>query len=315
MPRDDGLNLDLNLLRVFLAVVEAGGVTKAAARLYVTQPAVSAALRRLTDAVGAPLFVRRGRGLALSARGARLAAEVKPLLGALVTATLSPPAFDPRTSERTLRLGLSDSMEAWLAPQLISGLLREAPGMRLVVLPVQFRVVGEALGSGAVDAAVTVADELPRGVRRQALYRGTFVCLYDPRARGAPRRMTADAYFSRPHLVVSYNGDLRGIVEDALGRERDVRCSVSSFWSVGAIVDGTPLVATVPRFVAERIVRERPHLRMAKLPLAHVGAPIELLWPASLDDDPACRYLRERIVESLKGSGSSARAAAGGSRR
>ncbi|MET0402976.1 MAG: LysR family transcriptional regulator, partial [Cystobacter sp.] len=79
-------NLDLNLLRVFVVVAEAGSVTEAAQRLYLTQPAVSAALRRLASTVGAPLFVRSGRGLALTTRGQTLLATAKPHLQALVEA-------------------------------------------------------------------------------------------------------------------------------------------------------------------------------------------------------------------------------------
>src|SRR5436190_135650 len=162
-------NLDLNLLRVLVTVAETGSVTQAAARLYLTQPAVSAALRRLTGAVGAPLFVRQGRGLVLGSRGARLQAAIRPHLQALVDAALSPAEFDPRTSERTLRLGLSDATEVWLLPALLRVLGAEAPRMRVVALPVQFRTVADALTAGAVDAAVTVADELPAGIRRRAL--------------------------------------------------------------------------------------------------------------------------------------------------
>src|SRR5512147_1871617 len=96
-----GRDLDLNLLRVFVVVAEAGSVTGAAARLYLTQPAVSAALRRLTEAVGAPLFVRAGRGLALTARGRRMFAAARPHLAALLEAAFEPAKFDPRTSDRT----------------------------------------------------------------------------------------------------------------------------------------------------------------------------------------------------------------------
>src|SRR6476469_4380365 len=94
-----GRNLDLNLLRVFVVVAEAGSVTAAASKLYLTQPAISAALRRLTEAVGAPLFARQGRGVALTARGAKLLAEARPHLALLVEAALSPPAFDPKVSD------------------------------------------------------------------------------------------------------------------------------------------------------------------------------------------------------------------------
>lgn len=112
---------------MFAVVAECGSVTEAASRLYLTQPAVSAALRRLTTTVGAPLFVRQGRGLALTSRGERLRTSLHPHLGALVEAALSPAEFDPKTSERTLRLGLSDSAEVWLLPPLLRVLEREAP--------------------------------------------------------------------------------------------------------------------------------------------------------------------------------------------
>src|SRR5690349_13821813 len=101
-----GRDLDLNLLRVFVVVAEAGSVTAGAGRLYLTQPAVSAALKRLTSAVGAPLFVRSGRRLALTSRGQRLLAAARPHLDALVEAALSPAVFDPKLSQRTVRIGL-----------------------------------------------------------------------------------------------------------------------------------------------------------------------------------------------------------------
>src|SRR5690349_18146433 len=111
-----GRDLDLNLLRVFAVVAETGSVTAAASRLYLTQPAVSAALRRLSATVGVPLFVRSGRGIRLTSRGEGLRARLTPHLTALVEAALTPAEFDPKTSERTLRLGLADSAEIWLLP-------------------------------------------------------------------------------------------------------------------------------------------------------------------------------------------------------
>jgi LysR family transcriptional activator of mexEF-oprN operon len=152
MQSNYGRDLDLNLLRVLAVVADEGSVTAAASRLYLTQPAVSAALKRLAIAVGAPLFVRQGRGVALTARGERLVARVRPSLEALVDAALSPPSFDPRTSDRTVRIGVSDGAEPWLLPRLLRCLEREAPRMRIVVVPVQFRTLGEALSARRVDS-------------------------------------------------------------------------------------------------------------------------------------------------------------------
>jgi LysR family transcriptional activator of mexEF-oprN operon len=254
------------------------------------------------------LFLWWGRGLALAARGARLHAAIRPHLQALVEAALAPEAFNPRTSDRVLRLGLSDAAESWLLPALLRALAAEAPRLRLIAVPVQFRTVGDAFARGAVDAAVTVADELPAGVARQVLHRGSFACVFDPRYARLGRRPTAARYYAQEHVVVSYNGDLRGLIEDALPRPRRVRCAVASFASVGAIVEGSALVATVPAITAAALVRARPRLRAAPLPLPLPAAPLELLWPAAAADDPAAAYLRAQIARVVAASAGAAAA-------
>ena len=306
MNESYGRDLDLNLLRVFVVVANTGSVTQAAAQLYLTQPAVSAAMRRLARAVGTPLFARAGRGLVLTQRGERLLAAADPHLTALVEAALSPSHFDPLTSERTVRIGLSDAMEGWLLPKLLRTFQSAAPRMRVIALPVQFRTIQDALTSRAVECAVTVADELPTTIRRRALVHGGFVCLYDPRTLRLSRRLTEQAYFACEHVIVSYNGDLRGVVEDALHKQRDVRVSVSSFSHLGEIVRGSKLLATIPELVARRTRELYPELKIVPTPFAMAGAPIELLWPAALDDDPAARFVREQVA-GLMVSASSAK--------
>ncbi|WP_375770016.1 LysR family transcriptional regulator [Archangium gephyra] len=293
-------DLDLNLLRVFVVVAEAGSVTEAASRLYLTQPAVSAALRRLTSTVGAPLFVRAGRGLALTTRGKRLFASARPHLQALVEAAVSPTTFDAKTSERTVRFGLSDANETWLLPPLLRLLAEEAPRMKLIVVPVQFRTIAEALSSSAVDLAVTVADELPAGTQRLELFTGGFVCLYDPRHTRLGKTLTLERYLAHEHVIVSYNGDLRGIVEDMLGVQRRVRVSVPTFHSIGALVEGSALLATVPAVVARELTSLRPSLRTATLPMALGSAPMELLWRSTVEDDEAIRFMRGLVVRVAK---------------
>jgi LysR family transcriptional regulator, mexEF-oprN operon transcriptional activator len=296
MNENHGRDLDLNLLRVFTVIAESQSVTAAAAQLYLPPSAINAALRRLTSAVGAPLFARQGRGLILTSRGRQMLAGVQPHLSPLIAAALAPPELDLRTSERTFRLGLSDAAEVWLLPPLLGLLRQEAPLMRVIAVPVQFRNVAAVLGAGGVDAAVTVADDLPAGIRRQALFWGGFVCLFDRRHVRFAGRLREKDYFARDHVVVSYNGDLRGIVEDLLHKQRRVRCSVSSFANLGALLDGTALLATVPALVARQIQALRPHLRACALPFSLPGSSMELLWPAALDDDQACGFLRERIA-------------------
>lgn len=293
-----GRDLDLNLLRVFVVVADSGSVTQAASQLYLTQPAISAALRRLTSAIGTPLFARQGRGLSLTNRGEELLSHVRPHLSAIIDATLSPAKFDPKTSDRTMRLGLSDSNEQWLLPQLLRMLAHEAPHMRIISLPVQFRTVGEALLTRRIDAAVTVADELPKTIKRKALLKGTFTCLFDPRFARFKKTLTEAIYFAHDHVIVSYNGDLRGVIEDTFHRTRSVRCSVSTFSNLGSIVEGSALLATVPEVVAASILKTHPHLRTTALPFKlHGGTAMEILWHTAVDNDDAGRFLRSKVIE------------------
>ncbi len=288
-------DLDLNLLRVFVVVAEEGSVTRAASRLYLTQPAVSAALRRLGDAVGAPLLVRSGRGVALTARGERLLADARPHLLALIDAATAADGFDPATSDRTMVLGLSDGAEGWLLGPLLRRLAIEAPLMTILVRAVQFRTVGDALAT--VDMAISVADELPADIRRREVFHGSFVCLVDPRHVRCD--LTLDAYLEQEHVIVSYNGDMRGVVEDFFGLQRRVRVSVPTFHAIGALVDGSALVATVPERIAREILDLRPHLRTVPVPLPLTGTPVELLWRAAVDDDAAGRWLRDVVTDLL----------------
>ncbi|HEY0467512.1 MAG TPA: LysR substrate-binding domain-containing protein, partial [Polyangiaceae bacterium] len=202
-----------------------------------------------------------------------------------------------KTSDRTLRLGLADTADEWLLPPLLRLLTDQAPEMRLICSATQFRTVHDALATRRVDMAVTVADDLPSSIARRPLLRSHFVCVFDPRFVRLGARPTERAYFAQDHVIVSYNNDLRGVVEESFGRERRIRCSVAGFAGIGAIVDGGSLVATIPIVVAAQILRVRPHLRMAPVPFAHEPGEIELLWPTALDVDPACRFVRDAIVQ------------------
>ena len=110
-------------------------------------------------------------------------------------------------------------------------------------------------------------------------------------------------------MIVSYNGDLRGVVEDLLHKQRDVRCSVGSFAQLGAVLDGSRLLATVPSGVASQLKRLYPHFAIAPVPLPLTGAPLELLWLEASERDEALTFVRERLAEVGRSFGQAAAAA------
>ena len=107
--------------------------------------------------------------------------------------------------------------------------------------------------------------------------------------------MREAAYFDHDHVIVSYNGDLRGIVEDLLQKPADALLG-PGFANLGAVLEGTALLATVPELVAAQVRAMRPHLRTRPLPLPVRGSAVELLWPAASDDDAACVFARAKIT-------------------
>lgn len=288
-------DLDLNLLPVLMAVADTGSVTAAASRLYLTQSAVSAALGRLRTALGEPVVTRHGRGVVLTERGCLLVEEARPHLDALVHAAIRPARFDPKVSDQVIRVGFCDLLDEWILPPLLRYLETAAPNMRLVCSPIQFRTVGDALVTRRIDIGITAADELPSSIARRTLVKSDFMCLFDPRHVRLGARPTERAYLAQDHVIVSYNGDLRGVIEDTFGRERRVKCAVASFACLGAIVDGSRLVATVPSLYVPLILDVRPHLRASPIPFAHDAGSIEILWPRALDADPGCRFLLDAI--------------------
>jgi LysR family transcriptional activator of mexEF-oprN operon len=283
-------------------VVEEGSVTKAAGRLYLTQPAVSAAIARLARAVGEPLFVREGRTVVPTARGRRVYEAAKPHLAGMIESVTDSAPFDASRTTRTFRLALSDDATTWLLPSLLDLVGREAPAAKVVILPTDFRGVVDVALTPSVDLAISVVDETPKSLAREPLRKGGFVCLFDAVRHPRGKRWTLARYLATPHVIVSYNGDLRGIVEDLLGHERNVVCSTPYFAGIGGLIAGSERIATVPALVAARQLAMHPTLATGKLPFSAEGVPIELVYKKSREHDAASVWLRGVVHRAARPS-------------
>ena len=133
MNRNDLRRVDLNLLIVFETLMHERSVTRAAEKLFLGQPAISAALSRLRTLFDDPLFVRTGRSMEPTARAQEIFAHLSPALDSISTAMSRASEFDPATSTAVFRIGLSDDVEFGLLPPLLRRLRAEAPGIVLVV--------------------------------------------------------------------------------------------------------------------------------------------------------------------------------------
>ena len=175
--------------------------------------------------------------------------------------------------------------------------------MRIVAIPVQFRTVAAALAARAGRR-----DHRRRRAARDDPARAPVLRRLHLPLRSAPRAccatLTEAEYFARDHVIVSYNGDLRGIVEDMFGKNRKVRCSVSELREHRRARRRHGDARDHPELVAAKILATRPHLKTKPLPptLPIEGSHAELFWPAVTDDDEPCKFLRAKIRQIARRS-------------
>ena len=302
-------SLDLNLLRVFDVVMVERNVTRAAARLSMTQPAVSNALRRLRESTREDLFVRAASGVAPTPHAEALWPVVRRALAGLREA-FEPQGFDPRAEARSFVLVMADATAALLVPALVDAIERDRLKVDFSLLPLASRDPRALLEHGQADIAVGFFPEVAAAlategagalVRLEPLYASEYVCVMregHPLAREGA--LTLDAYCEAQHLRVSFAGRPRGWTDEALarlGRSRRVVLTVGHHFTAGSVVHRSDLLTVLPRrfvpatgFAGQLAVRPLPF----EMPDIDVG----LLWHGRHERDAAQRWLREKVADA-----------------
>jgi len=287
--------LDLNLLRVFDAVLQSRSVTGAAGRLGLTQPAVSNALGRLRQAFGDALFLRTPQGMEPTPYARELAEPVRRALTLLESALAHAPGFDPATSARSFRFYMSDLGQIEFLPPLVERVRRVAPGVRLEVPVLEPEHVADALASGSLDLAVGFLPALGPPLRRQALFRDPYLCLM--RADHSISLLTRKRFVEASHVLVTYRGGHR-VVEEALeraGAAQRIVLRVPHFTVVPMVLERTDLILTLPARVA-RVFEQRGRLKAMPPPVPVPPAEVAMHWHERSDADAGNRWLREQLA-------------------
>ncbi|MDF3935966.1 LysR family transcriptional regulator [Pseudomonas citronellolis] len=290
--------IDLNLIRTFVTLYEAGSVTAAAERLFVTQPSVSYALARLRELFDDPLFSRSRDGIQPTFVAEQLYATLREALTRIEGAVQGTRQFDPASTERRFRIALTDLGELGFLPLILARLNREAPNAEVEVLPLQVDQVGDWLASGKVDAAI--CRQAVPGSRSQVLIHERYVCLLcadHPRIGGA---LDLPAYLDERHVVVTRTSG-HGIAEDvlqAMKLERRIALRVPHFSVLPKILPGTDLLTILPAQIAGMFVAEGG-LKMLELPFAVPSFDVSLHWRASSEQSAALEWFRNAIAEAI----------------
>jgi DNA-binding transcriptional LysR family regulator len=292
-------DIDLNLLRVFDAVLRERGVTPAAARLGLTQPAVSNALARLRALFGDALFVRTPGGMDATPFARGVAEPVRQALALLESALAHGPGFEPATSTRAFRFYMSDLGQVEFLPALVERVQRAAPGVRLEAVAADPEHIGDALGAGALDLAVGFLPALGPPVERRALFRDPYVCLMRADHPAVGRKLTRKQFVEASHVLVTYRGGGHRVIEEALERAgvaRRIALRVPHFTVVPMVLERTDLILTLPARVA-RVFERRGRFKSLPPPVPMPVAEVAVHWHERFEADPGNRWLREQVVQ------------------
>lgn len=296
--------MDLNLLKVFEALYEEGGASRAAIRLDLTQSAVSAGLSRLRVLYQDPLFVRTGRGLLPTPR----ADELKPILDEALDKCRQSLALLQHSGEqfgRTLSIGMSDDFEISIGKALLALVAEKNLGIRLIFRQTHSGIVGDALLSRSIDLAIASGGFSGNGLSRSVVGTGAYACLLDANVDTPfstfPTALSLDDFLRRKHLLVS-SGGVVGIVDEVLstiGRKREVHASTTHFAALPYLLLQSAAVATIPAHAAHAIARISG-LRVYSCPIALPSYPIEVGWRTGAQRDPALMLIKNLIGDCMQ---------------
>ncbi|MEM8812078.1 MAG: LysR substrate-binding domain-containing protein [Pseudomonadota bacterium] len=290
------VSADLNLLLVFNAIWRERSITRAAAWLRVTQPAVSHALGRLRILVGDPLFVKGGSGVTPTPRAEQMAEDVLTALNHTLNALVPADAFDPTTAKATIRLGLTDYATSVVLPPVMRALQEMAPGLEIRGIAIDARNPLADLDDDVADLVFGPASGLPERFSCQPILQDRLVCVADDTG-DLPKEMSLGFYLSRPHLVISYTGDPLSWSDALLetkGKARKIGLVVPHGLAVGESLRGSGMIATLIERVAYRIA-EGGGLSIYDHPLEERRMTTHQTWHKRLDADPLHQWFRETV--------------------
>lgn len=295
----DASSLDLNLLVVFRALVDEQSVTKAAARIGLTQPAVSSALSRLRRHLGDPLFVRTQQGMLPTAKAQALDAPIRAALEQIEGAIRLQTPFSPTTSSRSFRIMVTDHALTRAAPLLATILSKDAPSIRLDISSVGPETDYERLRTGDADLMISfIVIQPPPSFKTMKLFSERHVVLA---REGHPKirtRLTLKDYAEADHVLVAPRGGwIAGPIDQILaekGLKRRVRMAVPSYLAAPHCVAFSDMLVTLPESVAKQYLGILP-VKIFDIPADARPFTVSMVWDERNHDDPAHRWLRTKV--------------------
>jgi DNA-binding transcriptional LysR family regulator len=312
------MDIDLNLLRIFDILYDERNVTRAAARLFLTQSAVSHALARLREVLGDPLFVRIPSGLQPTERAHRLAPRLRVAL-AEIRSVVATPIFDAAKTRQRFTISAGSYFCVLIVPSLIALARKSAPGIALQIVNTNANLA-QTLDQQQVDIALGTFDKIPARFRSEVLFRDEKAWAIGTHHPLARRPFDHAAFLAWPRLAIGIASAadksreppacndlvLRVILEtddEAISPRSALRASASMMVydsaTALAVTAATDMVTLVPRRYAKACASSA-QIRIIDFPQDHAEMiELSMLWHSRVHDEPGSLWLRALIREAV----------------
>lgn len=295
MSKFDYLGLDGNTLRTFLTVLEELSVSRAAARLDVSQSAVSHTLEKLRIIFEDPLFVRAGRGIESTARARELGPSVETVLDDLKALT-NHREFDPKTEQMEFTIAANDFPIQLIFPALLKELSEEGihPGIRFIPAGIPSVSI---LRASRYRMLITPTPPDDPDLETVSLVRSKMEIFYDSKVRTPPksRQDIADSRYVEVRFSDTERSSMALPSLDLTTMNLPV-ISVPNFSLLTSMIKGTDRITLQLGVMKLGLLQE---LDTAPLPYDTDKLDLFLIWHRREHDDPAHRWLREKILETV----------------
>lgn len=296
--------LDLNLLRVFDAVMRKGSVSRAAEELGVSQPWTSGQMGKLREALADPLFVRESHGVAPTPFSENLYPYVRDALDMIERGLKDGREFDPSTDNRTFTIIMTDIGETTILPSMIRAFSRLGPSISFRAINLPPHETAGALKSGLAELAIAYLPYLEAGFLQRTLFLSNYICLARKEHPETAKGVSMATFKGAGHVVAEARGTghfyLLEQNFDALGIERKIKARVPNFMSIPHIVSNTDLLATVPRAFGVALKDGPAAVCGYEHPVKLPSIELKMLWHERFHRDPAHAWLREQIFSVIQ---------------
>ncbi len=294
--------LDLNLLVALNVLLEERSVSASATRLNLSQPAVSAALKRLREYFNDDLLQQTGKRMIPTPHALQISEQIKTVLYDVEALISQSTLFDPTSSQRRFTITASDYIATVLLAPLLPKLFAIAPGLQFDILP-PGDTTASRLDEGKMDLVIMPKSELSTSHPETLLFTERFVIVGCASNSLLDSALTEEQFYNASHVVVKIGrvrpSSISQISIDARGRVRKEDIVVSSFLLAPEIVLDTPHITLMHERLARKFLKILP-LKIAELPFKLDPMAEHLQFNQAREKDLGLQWLISQIKEEVK---------------